>query len=207
MLTITAERSRVAQELHDSLGHSLMALSMNLDYAKKIFDAKPELVKEVLGKAKDLSQKSISDLRNAVDVLREERQIEDLGDSIAELISNFGRLEKVEIAFSLDRELENTNAELKNCIYKTIQEGLTNGLRHGKATAFDIRAHMTDGSANLMISDNGSGCDEVTESVGLKGISQRIAALGGSVRYNSRKGNGFEITAEIPVSKEDSNND
>ena len=123
------------------------------------------------------------------------------------MISNFSKLEKVDIHFSMDKDLENTNAEIKNCIYKTIREGLTNGLSHGKATVFDIRAQMANGFLKLNINDNGSGCDELIESVGLKGISQRVTALGGSVHYNNCNVSGFEITAEIPVPKEDLTND
>ena len=201
-LTISAERSRVAQELHDTLGHSLMALSMNLEYAEKISGTKPDEVKKVIGKAKEISKKSISDLRNAVDALGDERRGQGLRDSINELIGNFSRLEKVNIHFTMDDELENTNLEIKNCIYKTIREALTNGLSHGKSTFFDIRVQIAGSRIQLTVMDNGCGCGQVIESVGLKGINERITALGGIVRYNSTSGNGFEMKAEIPVSKE-----
>ncbi len=203
-LTIEAERSRVAQELHDSLGHSLMALSMNLDYAEKISDMRPGEVKKVIGKAKEISKKSVSDLRAAVHALREERPTKDLNDSMNELIGNLGRIIPVDIHFSMDNNLENTNPELKNCIYKTIREGLTNGLKHGKATVFDISVKLVGSLVQLNIADNGSGCEEIIESVGLRGIRERISALGGRVRYKALSGGGFQIMAEIPVSKEDS---
>lgn len=200
-LTITAERSRVAQELHDSLGHSLMALSMNLEYAEKISDSKPEQVKKILLAAKEISKESISNLRNAVSALRDEPHAKNLAGSINELIGNFSKLERCDIHFSMDKELEETNIELKNCIYKTIREGLTNGLRHGKATIFNISAQITGTHVRLVLHDNGSGCDEVIESVGLKGINERIAALGGNIHYNSCHGGGFEISAELPVAR------
>lgn len=199
-LTVAAERSRVAQELHDSLGHSLMALSMHLDYADKVLDANPEQAKAVLSKARNLSKKSAEDLREAVETLHAKRQANDLGNSIAELAQSFSALENVEIRFEVDDALENVNAEVKNCIYKAVRESLTNGLKHGKATVFAIRAQIKDGAIFLHISDNGIGCAQAHESTGLAGIRSRVEALGGRVAWSGS--GGFEITATIPVSAE-----
>ena len=206
-LTRAAERSRVAQELHDTLGHSLMALSMNLEYAEKICDSRPDEVKKVIVKAKEISKKGVSDLRDAVHTLRDERRERGLRESIHELADNFCRLEKVDIRFSMDSELEDMDPDMKNCIYKTVLEGLTNGLRHGNATFFDIRAGLDGDLAWLSIKDNGCGCSEVIESFGLNGISERVSALGGAVRYHNGNEGGFQIEAEIPVPKEMVRND
>ncbi len=206
-LTRTAERSRVAQELHDTLGHSLMALSMNLEYAEKIYDSKPDEVKKVIIKAREISKKGVSDLRDAVHTLRDERREKGLRESIHELTDNFCRLEKVDIRFAMDSKLEDTDPDIKNCIYKTVLEGLTNGLRHGNATFFEISANMAGDVAKLSIKDNGCGCGVVIESFGLNGISQRVSALGGVVRYGNCNEGGFQIEAEIPVPKEMIHND
>ena len=199
-LTAAAERSRVAQELHDSLGHSLMALSMHLDYADKIWGERPEQAKAVLDKARDLSKKSAEDLREAVEMLHARRQASDLKNSISELAQSFSALEQVNIHYELDEALEQMNAEVKNCIYKTVREALTNGLKHGKATAFEICAQIKGRAVFLTISDNGIGCANLTESTGLAGIRGRVEALGGKAFW--RGGCGFETTDTIPVSGE-----
>lgn len=195
-LTITAERSRMAQELHDSLGHSLMALSMHLDFAEKIIDSKPGQAKMVLGKAKELSRKSAEDLRNAVDALKTDEQSGDLRDSIAELVRSFGNME-TEIRFNVDSALSSVSADIKNCIYKTVREAITNGLKHGGATAFDIKVEARSGIVLLHIKDNGAGCAKITESTGLKGMRSRVEALGGRVSFDGSSG--FLISANIPL--------
>ncbi|MEI6100432.1 MAG: sensor histidine kinase [Eubacteriales bacterium] len=200
-LTIVAERSRVAQELHDSLGHSLMALSMNLEYAEKSCDSNPEQVREALVKAKELSKRSISGLRNAVEALKNEQEPSSLADSIAELAQSLGSLAEVDIGFTVDPNLENMNAELKICIYKAVREGLTNSLAHGRATAVNVQAQVLKGTVQLQIKDNGAGCAQITESTGLLGIRQRVESLGGRVDY--RGSSGFEISVQIPVAKEE----
>ena len=202
-LSVTKERQRVAQELHDSLGHSLMALTMHLEFAEKIFDTKPEKAKEVILKAKNISKNSISSLRTAVNTLKEERNIEDLSDAIYELIDNFKILGNIKInLIGIDKNLEILNPDIKLCVYKTIRESLTNGLRHGKITAFRIEICIHKDSVNLSIKDNGIGCKVIIKSNGLKGIEDRIIALGGTVYFNSRQNCGFLTKVIIPIYSE-----
>ncbi len=204
-LSIAKERERMAQELHDSLGHSLMALTMHLEFAEKIFDSEPEKSKDILLKAKNLAKKSTVTLRTVVDTMKEERNIEDLKNSINELIDSFKLLEDIKIDFTINPLLEALKPDIKLCIYKTIRESLTNGIKHGKASFFSIEIALHDEHVNLTILDNGLGSDNIIKSNGLKGIENRIFALGGSISFSSHKRSGFFTKAEIPVFKEDSN--
>lgn len=102
-ITVTRERNKVAQELHDSLGHSLMALSMHLEFAKKICTAKPEKVEEVLTQSEKIAKSSINDLRKAVSLLNSEIEITDLDDSIEKLISNFYLVSNLKITYTKNK--------------------------------------------------------------------------------------------------------
>jgi signal transduction histidine kinase len=201
-LTIAKERQRVAQELHDSLGHSLMALTMHLEFAEKIFDKNPEKAKEVILKAENISKDSTANLRRAVNTLKEERNVEDLQNNINELIDSFKMLGNINISLSMDKRLEKLNPDIKLCIYKTIRESLTNGIKHGKATAFKLGIEMNTNYVELDIQDNGVGCDAMVRSNGLTGMENRIFALGGTVNLISSKNNGFLIKAKIPTYEE-----
>lgn len=201
-LSIARERERVAQELHDSLGHSLMALTMHLDFAEKTFDTNPEKIKEVIVKTRDIAKSSTSKLRKAVTTLKDERNIESLRNSINELIDNFSALSNIKIDLIMNKDLEILNPDLKLCIYKTIRESLTNGIKHGMATEFKLELFIKKGIIILKIKDNGVGCDKITMSNGLKGIEERIIALGGFVDFTSLKNNGFLIKAKIPIYQE-----
>lgn len=81
-VTILKERTRVSQELHDSLGHSLMALSMYLEYAKKTYASNPEKLDGVLSKAEEIAKSSITDLRKTVSLLNSDLEIESFAYSL-----------------------------------------------------------------------------------------------------------------------------
>ncbi|RID82404.1 histidine kinase [Peribacillus asahii] len=89
-ITIVKERTRIAQELHDSIGHALIALKMHLEFAENMIDTNPKKSKEVLGKALGISQASITDLRKAVDVLKDDQAWKriKLRDSLNDLIES-----------------------------------------------------------------------------------------------------------------------
>ena len=198
-LTTTKERTRVSQELHDSLGHYLMALSMHLEFAKKICETKPEKVKELIIKSEDIAKSSISSLREIVDLLKEEREIEDFYGSIYKLINNFHLITDINITFNADKNLDTLSPIIKSSIYKTIQEAITNSIRHGKASEINIEISSNNKNINLIIKNNGIGCYKLVKSNGLNGIEDRVKLLNGFVKYSSINNLGFNINISIPI--------
>lgn len=98
----------------------------------------------------------------------------------------------------MDEDIEAVNFEIKDCIYKTVQESITNGIKHGKATLFSLAIHKSPRQISLLIANNGTGCREVIKSNGIQGIEQRIHALGGTVQFDSNQDSGFKVQANIP---------
>lgn len=197
-LTITKERARIAQELHDSLGHSLMALNMNLEYAEGVMAAKPEKVEAAIKKAHMLSTACIKDLRTAVSILKENTQIRELGKSLQEIFNNVQETGKLHFQLEMDDSMEAVNPEIKNCIYRAVLESITNGVKHGKAANFNIMITKDSGGILLKIEDDGCGCMDIIESNGLSGIRNRVSVLGGSMDFHSSSGCGFMMEARIP---------
>lgn len=198
-VTISKERTRVAQELHDSLGHSLMALAMHLEFAKKICIAKPQKVEEVLEQSEKIAKSSINDLRKAVTLLNSELEITDLDTSIQKLINNFYLFSNIKITFNKNKIIEDLSPLIKTSIYKTIQESITNSLKHGNATEINIKIKATSENVEFIITDNGIGCNNIVKSNGLTGIENRINLLQGTVYYFSHNGLGFGIKVFIPI--------
>lgn len=200
-LTISKERNRVAQELHDSLGHSLTALIMYLDFIEKIIDSDKERAIELVIKAQSMARDSMNVLRKAVYALKEDKHIRDLNDSINELIENITSVEGINVAYKSNGNIEDMSPDLKNIVYRTIQEGITNGLKHGKASEFNIYINMNDNGIRFIVENNGLGCREPVKGNGLLGIEERVYVLNGSIQYlnNREKGFGFDIT--IPIEK------
>jgi signal transduction histidine kinase len=193
------ERTRVAQELHDSLGHSLMALAMHLEFAKKICSTKPQKVEEVLSQSEKIAKSSINDLRKAVTVLNSEVEIANFNEAIKKLIDNFYLFSNIQITYNKNEEIETLSPIIKTSFYKTIQESITNSLRHGNATEINVKIKKINQDLELTVTDNGIGCNNIINSNGLNGIENRITALGGSTYYYSHNGLGFGLKVSIPI--------
>lgn len=197
-LTISKERTRIAQELHDSLGHYLIALNMNLEYANTIVDVEPGKAKLTINKSQELSKECILKLRKTVVLLGEERSSKELQQSLHEIFDNFLETNKIHFELNMDEDIEYVDSDIKNCIYKTVQESITNGIKHGEATHFSIEIHKFSDQISLLIHNNGADCTEIIKSKGIQGIENRIVALGGKVDFYSGGSTGFSVEASIP---------
>lgn len=87
----------------------------------------------------------------------------------------------------------------EDCVYRTVQEGITNAIRHGHATRVQVRCHIEDGVLEVSVRDNGIGCKSVTPGFGLQHMQERMLMLGGTFWYENS--DGFCIRAEIPLRK------
>lgn len=198
-LTVAKERTRIAQELHDSIGHSLTALSMNLEFAESAVSKNPQKAKEVILKAHHMTKDCMVNLRKAVSVLKDTSPLEELRKAINEIFNNFNGADKVRFILNMDDEAENLNIQIKDCIYKTVREAITNGIKHGHATCFTIDIIKKADVVKLHINNNGMECDTITKSNGVIGIENRIYALSGTVDFYSENGKGFTVDANIPL--------
>ena len=198
-LTITKERNRVAQEIHDSLGHFLTALIMNLDYMEKVFDKNPEESMELIIKAQKLARDSMNELRDAVYTLKDSEKAVNLLDLINELINNLTINQEVDVKLDINGEIKGLSLNIKNIIFKTIQEALTNSIKHGQGTRFFISIQKQDEILTLTIKDNGRGCGQISKGHGLKGIEERVNNVKGIIKYQSARNKGFEINVSIPL--------
>lgn len=198
-LTISEERTRIAQELHDSMGHSLIALNMNLEFAEQVIDLRPEKAKESIIKSHSISKDCIGILRKVVTVLKDDTTIESLHDQVLKLFQNFTDNETYHFYFNMSDEIENEPQNIKSCIYVLIMESLTNGMKHGKADSFHIDIKIEQDTILVRIQNNGLGCPDIIKSNGLIGMEKRISDIKGIVRLYSEADPGFVVEARIPT--------
>lgn len=193
----SAERARIARELHDLMGHHLVALGLQLDAASLEAAALERVAVEGssglrsrLGEARAVARLLLSDVRAAVSDLREEALI-DLRGALDALASGGGgpRVE-VRIADSFRIDDPARAAAFLRCA----QESVTNARRHAKATTIRIEAE----DDTLRVSDNGRGMVGGAEGSGLRGMRERVAALGGHVELGPSPEGGVQITVRIP---------
>lgn len=199
-ITIAQERTRIAQELHDSIGHGLISLKMHLEYAGNVADSSPQKTKEVIAKALVISQASIDDLRKAVAVLKNNAINErmELQQSLSQMINSIQVHGRLAFEFAFDDAVECATPDIKQAIYNTVREAVTNGLKHGKAQTFSIEINKGGDLIRVVVQNDGEPCQHLQKSHGIRGIEERIHSLEGNVEFSSAPDCPFAVTAEIP---------
>lgn len=196
-LTVATERTRIAQELHDFMGHSLVALSMNLEYAENIATINPENAKITIQTCYSLSKDCMENLREAVSVLKENSPLS-LRNDINQIFLKFKETDKYKFNLDFDENVEKVSGEIKTCIYKTLREAITNGIKHGNATSFNVHIYKSSNDIIFKIENNGACCKKIIRSNGLMGIEERMRLLKGEIIFKSENICGFTIEGKIP---------
>jgi signal transduction histidine kinase len=197
------ERNRIAREIHDSLGHSLTALNLQLETALKLASSNPDKAQSFLARAKELGSKALQDVRNSVSTMRshplQEKTLEQAIDSLAQ---EFQRNTGIVLTYVLNVDYQ-LSMEVNTAIYRIMQESLTNISKHARATRVNLEILLSRGSLLLIIQDNGRGFDihQNTTGFGLQSMRDRTLALGGKFTINSAIGGGCQITVDIPSSR------
>ncbi len=197
-LTISKERNRVAQELHDSLGHYLMAISMHIDVLDKTLDISPEKSKNILSKTKIIVDNNIDELRSTVYSLKKNNI--NIISSVNSLTENLSISNNISFNVNISNDIENVSLLIKDALYKTIKESITNGVKHGKASQFIIDLFIKDNIIYLSILNNGIKPDNIIKSNGLNGMEDRLRVLNGKLNVENTL-DGFKVSCTIPLIK------
>ncbi|MEB3180448.1 MAG: sensor histidine kinase [Nostocaceae cyanobacterium] len=197
------ERNRIAREIHDSLGHSLTALNLQLETALKLWESNPTKAKDFLARAKELGSKSLQDVRNSVSTMRSySLQGQSLEQAVSVLAEDVRRAigvlpdYRINLLYSLPNEAN-------TAIYRIVQEALTNICKHAQATAIAIDLTSDTTRLQLIISDNGKGfnIEQNTTGFGLQSMRDRVLALRGKFKIITAPGAGCRIVADIPLTE------
>lgn len=187
-----AERSRIARDLHDTLGHHLAALSVNLELASRL--AEPRAAQPI-GAAKDTARLLLSEVRGVVSAIRAEGEVE-LKQALAILASG---IERPRVHLALPAGPLSLSAPAAHALFRAAQEAITNTVRHADASNLWIEVRREDGDVMLTARDDGLGATSVTEGNGLRGMRERLEALGGRLDIESRPRQGLSLVARVPV--------
>lgn len=195
------ERNRIARDIHDSLGHSLTALNLQLETALKLLSADPAKAKTFLAQAKQLGSTALQDVRHSVSALRSNPlQGRSLEEAIASLSEEVHRSTGIlpDCSIILARPIP---SEIVTAVYRIVQEALTNICKYANATEVKIDLQTSPTRLEVMIQDNGRGfnVNQNTSGFGLQGMQERTLAQGGEFEINSTPGAGCRITAIFPL--------
>jgi len=208
-----AERQRIARDLHDETGQSLTAIGMGLrGLAGKISTRNKEAL-NTLHKLETLTADSLKELQRLMTDLRPSH-LDDLGLSAALrwYSGKISELSAISIRVDIHGEERDLDEALKITIFRIIQESLNNIVKHAKATNVNIHLLYEEKNVHINVWDNGLGFDldeakqrrTARPSLGLAGMEERAALLGGTVAIQSRPGYGTEVEAVIPYHNKNS---
>ncbi|MEG4917809.1 sensor histidine kinase [Microcoleus sp. B7-D4] len=195
------ERNRIAMEIHDSLGHAVTALNVQLQAAIKLWQRNPERAQIFLEQAQKLGTTAMKEMRKSVSALREDREEnETLESAITSLVKN--SFEGTGISISTNISL-NTSLppHLVKAIYRIVQESLTNICKHAKAKEVEIKLSTTKDYLYLTVQDNGKGfsLNQNTAGFGIHSMQERVSAIGGKIQIETSPAAGCRIFVEIPI--------
>lgn len=194
----TRERNRMAREIHDTLGHALTGISVGIDACLTTIDTSKEVTKKQLNVIADVARQAIKDVRRSVKKLRPDAlESSSLEDALNNMISQISKVTKTKVFFNANIKLVKFGHDEEDTIYRIIQEGITNAIRHGQATEVYVNMTRRDKQLNITIRDNGRGCANIKEGFGLKHIEERVKLLNGTVEYDGS--DSFLITVNIPI--------
>ncbi|MTJ51107.1 sensor histidine kinase [Dolichospermum sp. UHCC 0259] len=200
------ERNRIAREIHDSLGHSLTALNLQLETALKLSKHDIPRAMTFLATAKELGSKALQDVRQSVSTMRSHPlQGQTLEEAIKILAADFQRYNGILPSCQISI-ISPLSIEISTPIYRIIQESLTNISKYAQATEVRLELITTLAGLKLIIQDNGKGFDvgQNTTGFGLQSMRDRTLALGGEFQINSSHNHGCQIIVDIPYLYQDS---
>ena len=188
------ERIRIARDLHDAVGHHLTALNLHLDLALRQADS---AAPPSLHTSRDLARSLLAEVRSVINSERSERsdQRVNLRAAIATMCSGIPS-PRTELAF--DERLDIASPVLANTLFYCVQEAVTNAARHAMAETLTIDIRQRDGAIVLTLEDDGCGAANAPEGNGLRGMRERVAEQGGTLRV-TEDGPGFGLVIALPM--------
>ena len=205
-MTQMRERNRLAREIHDTLGHTLTGIIMGTDAGLALFDVAPEESKKRMQIVAQSARDGLTDVRRSIKALRPDAlERFTLEQALEGLVENFRLTTSAQITYSQEAQELKLDTDEEDALYRVVQEGLTNAVRHGKANRIEIRITRTGDVVTVRVRDNGSGCARPEEGFGLRHMRERLEMLGGTMSYGNLNRNaedgytGFFITVHLSV--------
>lgn len=176
-LTVSAERERVARDVHDVLGHSLTVVSVKADLAARLVETDPDRARTELADIQRLSRQALAEIRATVGGLRAARLGEELG-SAREALEGAG----IEPVLPADEQV--VDPRYRPVVGWVLREAVTNVVRHSAAR----RCEVVLGPSTLVVRDDGRGVSGAPEGHGLQGVRERVEGTGGRLRVEAGPG-------------------
>jgi signal transduction histidine kinase len=195
------ERKKLTRELHDHVGQMLTALRMEIGRSDRTRGASDVQHSQAVAEAKRLLDTILRSVRDLVMGLRPS-MLDDFGlqPALDWHVRDFRRRFSIPVDLTLNGDLDSLPDQYRTCIYRIVQEALTNCARHARANRVEVDVRLAQNTLDLTISDDGIGIDPGrARGVGLLGIEERVRELHGTFDVQPCQPNGTELRVTMPV--------
>jgi two-component system sensor histidine kinase DesK len=202
-LAVMNERLRIARDLHDLLGHNLSLITLKSELAGRLLSIAPQRAAAEIHDIENVARTTLQEVREAVASYR-------LPTLASELHAAQEILTAAGIAYRYEGDeqlLENLPAGIEAVLSWTVREGITNVVKHSRAHQCLISLRRDSKHIYVEISDDGTGDSNDSSHVGngLRGLAERVTALGGHFEAGPRAGSGFSLSTSIPINQKSQN--
>jgi signal transduction histidine kinase len=202
-LAISQERNRLARELHDTLAHSVTAVTVQLEAIQALWATEPTSARAMLDSALQTAHSGSREARRALKALR----ASPLEDGLCVAIGNLARAAAaradLQLALTTPDDWTTAPPDQEQFLYRVAQEAIANVVRHARATELRVALERRNGYIALSVADNGvgfvAGAVNTAARFGLKGIEERVEMIGGRLSVESAPGSGTTVRVAVPM--------
>jgi signal transduction histidine kinase len=205
-IAVAEERTRIARELHDIVAHAMSVMVLQVGAVRHKLPQALEEDREALGRVEQAGRTALAEMRRLLGAMRSDGDGVELGpqpglDALDSLVDNVGRA-----GLPVQLHVEGQSFPLPRAIdlsaYRIVQEGLTNALKHARATHADVTIRYRPDELELEVADDGQGpAPSNGHGHGLVGIRERVKIYGGEMSAGAAPAGGFVVNARLPVDR------
>ena len=214
LAAVAAERGRLARELHDIIAHCVSVMVVQAGAAEEIIDRQPDRAREALRAVGTSGRAALADLRTLLGLLRDgelapalapQPGIGDLGTLAAQV-----RAAGLPVHLSVEGEPYDLPPGIGLAVFRIVQEGLTNTLKHAGAAQATVVVRYLPGSLQVSVTDDGRGISDAGQEGtghGVPGMRERVSLYGGELQAGPLPGSGYQLLARLPAERKQGNDD
>ncbi|ANF97371.1 sensor histidine kinase [Paenibacillus bovis] len=195
---LTEERRRIARDIHNVVSHTLTISVIQLDIAQKLLDINPTVTREKLESSQELIRHGIEEIRRFIHHMASQTPSMNLTSEIALIINNIYKHTSIEIDCAVGSLPELAYSQQK-LICQALQEGITNGIRHGRSGCFRFWLHQQNEQIVFKLANKGSCPSKVHFGFGLSTLQQRVEDGGGTLNLCSNTPDWTQLFIQMPI--------
>lgn len=198
-VSVLEERNLIAHDMHDQVGHTLTAAMIQIEAARLLLEGNPTQAAAKLETAHASVREGLDQVRRTVRMLKTVEEQEALLPAMHRLIRRIEEQTDVSVAYAI-APLPPLSEELGATLYRALQEGLTNGIRHGECSKFSFQLSVGDDSLRFRLANDGRVYEGSPYGFGLSAMRERVERLGGTFAIRANGESGCMLAIDVPLS-------